>query len=189
MVPFCSAIDTGRIRSFATLFGGVAFVKDILMRRIIARTVETGWQIPCLAGRISLVIDERTNVYPCEMLPAVGNLRDHDHDMGRVLAGSTMATALARITDEHCFCTHECAYSTNVLFAFRLWPAMAWNLLKLHAKKLAGRRRFTAFDAVAIPKPRVARQYDGQGGALYAGGRTFGEVDAEERRHQPARPF
>ena len=159
------------------------------MRRIIARTVAEGWQIPCLAGRVSLVIDEKTNVYPCEMLPAVGNLRDSGFDMPAVLAGATMSEATARIEDENCYCTHECAYSTNVLFAPRLWPAMAWNLVKLYGKRLGGGDRFTPFDDVRIPKPQVSRQYFGQQGELYDGGRTFGQVDEEARAHQPARPF
>jgi hypothetical protein len=86
------------------------------MRRVIANTVKSGFQIPCLAGKISLVIDEKTNVYPCEMLSSVGNLRELNYDMKKILNGQILKEAVTKIKNNNCYCTHECSYSTNILF-------------------------------------------------------------------------
>ena len=75
----------GKIRSFSHFFGKIAFIKDAIMRRIISNTVKFGYQIPCLAGKISFVVDEKTNVYPCEMLSSLGNLRDNNYDFSKIL--------------------------------------------------------------------------------------------------------
>jgi len=183
-----SLVVQRRLKNFRVLFGGLAFIKDMLMRRVIARTVMSGWQIPCFAGKISLVIDEKANVYPCEMLPAVGNLRETNYELKKILSGTSLANAVERIRSERCFCTHECAYSTNVLFNPRLWPIMAFSYGKLWLKRLMRSESFGSFDDLKIPITRISRQYNGQKGELYAG-KSFGRLDPEEKIYTPTRPF
>ena len=93
----------GKIRTFKTFLGKIAFAKDMIMRRIIANTVKSGFQIPCLAGRTSIVIDEKTNVYPCEMLSAVGSLRESNYDMMKILNGQKNKDAVTKIKNQNCY--------------------------------------------------------------------------------------
>ena len=66
--------------------------QDVLQRRIIAETLQRqGRVIPCHAGRLNLVLDERGELYPCEEFSLrLGNVRDHDFDVratARIAAG------------------------------------------------------------------------------------------------------
>ena len=79
------------------MFGKIGFVKDMIMRRVIANTTKSGYQIPCLAGQTSLVIDEKTNVYPCELLSSVGNLRDENYDMMKILNSQKLKDTVSKI--------------------------------------------------------------------------------------------
>ncbi len=178
-----------RIRSFQTLLGGIAFTKDMIMRRLIAKTVKSGFQIGCLAGQISLVIDEKTNVYPCEMLSAIGNLREVNYDMSKILKGSRLEEAVKKIKEEHCFCTHECFYSTNILFNYRMWLVIMRRYLEFKVKRLRGvQKLFDSFEDLKLPEPHVRRQFYGQQGTLYEG-KVFGLTTDSERTYKPARPF
>ena len=87
----------GKVRSFNHFFGKIAFIRDMIMRRLIANTVKFGYQIPCLAGKISLVIDEKTNVYPCEMLSSIGNLRDTNYDFTKILNSEKLKKVVNKI--------------------------------------------------------------------------------------------
>ena len=46
----------GKVRSFNHFFGKIAFIKDMIMRRLIANTVKFGYQIPCLAGNLNFLV-------------------------------------------------------------------------------------------------------------------------------------
>jgi MoaA/NifB/PqqE/SkfB family radical SAM enzyme len=107
--------------------------QDILQRRLILRTLREGRrQIPCYAGALSLVLTESGDVYPCETLSEpIGNVRDHGHDMARLLRSGKGKAALQALSDSQCFCTHECNFITNILFNPRLYPALAKECLQL----------------------------------------------------------
>ena len=176
-----------KLRTFRSLFGGIAFAKDMIMRRLIAKTMKSGYQIPCFAGRISLVIDEKTNVYPCEMLPAVGNLRDSHLDARTILRGAQLAEAVEKISCENCFCTHECFYSTNILFNPNLWGLLLWRYVQFRARQFVGAKDAGDFDDLTLPDPHVQTSYSGQRGGLYKG-RNFAQLTASERK-TTTRPF
>jgi len=166
-----------KIRSFQTAMSGVIFARDMVMRRIIANTAKSGFQIPCLAGRISLVIDEHANVYPCEMLASVGSLRENDYDIKKILKGGVLQEAIKKIKEEHCYCTHECSYSTNILFNYHLWLTILKCYAQFKFKRLTQARfLFNSFDDLKLPvSSAVISQHDGQEKKLYEG-RTFGVV-------------
>ena len=107
--------------------------QDILQRRLILRTLREGRrQIPCYAGGLSLVLTESGDVFPCEILAeSFGNIRDHDHDMGKLLRSAKGRALLESLSDNACFCTHECNFITNILFNPRLYPALAKECLQL----------------------------------------------------------
>lgn len=116
-------------------FGGgrLKAAQDLVQRRLIHRTlVEQRRLIPCYAGRLNLVLSETGEVYPCELLTqSLGNVRDNDYDLGKILRSEPAAAALRAIEQQHCYCTHECYMITNILFNPSLYPALAreyWRL-------------------------------------------------------------
>ena len=92
--------------------------------------------IPCHAGRLNLVLDERGELFPCEEFSLrLGNVRDHDLDV-RATARSPQARAvLASIARGGCWCTHECYMMTNILFDLRHYPALLAEYLRQPSRK------------------------------------------------------
>jgi len=179
----------GKVRSFNHFFGKIAFIRDMIMRRLIANTVKFGYQIPCLAGKISLVVDERTNVYPCEMLSSIGNLRDANYDFTKILNSEKLKKVVNKIKCSNCYCTHECAYSTNILFNIPLIFTIFKNHVVYSFKHLINSKKlFKDFDDLKYFKSKEMKGFYGQQGHLYEG-RKFGIVDESSKRKDPTVPF
>ena len=84
---------------------------------------------PCLAGKKLIIIDERGNVLPCEILKVLaekgetdapelgnfsfGNLRAVDFDLSALLESERGRAIRKFIEDERCWCTFECAQINN----------------------------------------------------------------------------
>ncbi|MEJ2745120.1 MAG: radical SAM protein, partial [bacterium] len=107
-------------------FKGLFVSKDIVLREIISRTLEeNSFQIPCYAGRISAVIDETGNLYACELRgERMGNFRDVAYRFKTLWEGTARKELLKNILRGRCFCTHECANTTNILFNPRLYSRL-----------------------------------------------------------------
>ncbi len=107
--------------------------QDILQRRMIHQTLVAQKRlIPCYAGKLNLVLTESGEVYPCEILAtSLGNIRDHDYDMKRIIRSKRSRPIIQSILDGRCYCTHECYYITNILFNPRLYPALAKKYCRL----------------------------------------------------------
>jgi len=69
--------------------------------------------LPCEAGRILGVVDANGDVRPCELLPAVGNLRRAS--FGEIWRSPEARAARQRIVGRECFCTHECFLFPSLL--------------------------------------------------------------------------
>lgn len=114
---------TGRYR-----FGGsrLKAAQDILQRRFIYQTVLNKKQvIPCFAGRLTLVITENGDVFPCESFTAkLGNLREENFDLQHILRGPACKRTLASIKRQECYCHHECYMMMNILFNPRQYPTL-----------------------------------------------------------------
>jgi hypothetical protein len=101
--------------------------------------------LPCAAGRKLVVIDGNGDVLPCEMRDVtrrvigrdvLGNLRDHEYDLGRLLAAADVRAAVDRIRSRGCHCTFECAINASIAFdPLRLGAAMARHALRPAAKR------------------------------------------------------
>jgi MoaA/NifB/PqqE/SkfB family radical SAM enzyme len=117
---------------------GLFIAKDIMLREIISRTLETGaYQIPCLAGKISAVIDERGNLYACELRgESFGNLRDVGYQFSALWRGEVRRRIVEDIAGRKCFCTHECALTTSILFN----PGLYRLLISFWAGRRGGRK-------------------------------------------------
>ena len=107
--------------------------QDVLQRRIIAETLQRqGRVIPCHAGRLNLVLDERGELYPCEEFSLrLGNVRDHDFDVQATARSPQARAVLASIARGDCWCTHECYMMTNILFSLRNYPSLLAEYLRL----------------------------------------------------------
>lgn len=107
--------------------------QDILQRRLIHRTtLDKKRLIPCYAGKLNLVLNETGDVYPCEILrEAIGNVRDFDCDMRKVVRSEKARKVIRSIMNNECYCTHECYFMTNILFNPRLYPALAREYVQL----------------------------------------------------------
>jgi MoaA/NifB/PqqE/SkfB family radical SAM enzyme len=87
-----------------------AYKRDLTLRTLR----EKRQVIPCLAGVSHLVVWSEGSVSPCELLPAVGKLREKD--LGELLNGPDMKRAVSCIAKGECFCTHDCNMIENILF-------------------------------------------------------------------------
>ncbi len=98
---------------------------------------------PCCAGRRMVVMDDEGTVQPCEMLgvlvrqgsvelssSALGNIRQYDYDIRKLLAAPQAREVVATIARSRCFCTYECAMAANVLYSPRLLARALGGALK-----------------------------------------------------------
>ena len=80
--------------------------------------------IPCLAGRVHMVIMANGSVSSCEMLPPAGNLVEQSWQ--EILQSPTLVEQRRMIRKKQCYCTHNCAMFDSILFR----PASYLHLLK-----------------------------------------------------------
>jgi radical SAM protein with 4Fe4S-binding SPASM domain len=123
-------------------FRGARFkaAQDILQRQFIYRTLKEKRQvIPCLAGRLNLVITEDGDVYPCETFSLkLGNLREYNHDLNSLIHSVEARAILESISAGECYCTHECYMMTNILFNPATYPRLLFEYIRLflHTKSV-----------------------------------------------------
>jgi radical SAM protein with 4Fe4S-binding SPASM domain len=106
--------------------GKLKVAQDILQRRLIYETDRQNRRlIPCYAGKLTLVLDEKGDVYPCEILgEPMGNVRESGYDLRKIMRGDRGRKMAAAIAEGNCHCTHECYFIMNILFNPRLYPAL-----------------------------------------------------------------
>ena len=102
--------------------------QDILQRRLIHDTATKNKRlIPCYAGKLTLVLTETGDLYPCESFTGrMGNVREWGFDVKKLLTGSDAQAALRAVQQSGCHCTHECYMMMNILFN----PALHGSLLR-----------------------------------------------------------
>ena len=90
--------------------------KNKLQKKTIAKIAEEdAYQLPCLAGKVSAVVDELGDVYACELLKqSMGNLKNQNFK--EIWFGEKSTSLSNNITKSKCYCTHECAMSSSILF-------------------------------------------------------------------------
>jgi len=114
-------------KHYTGIIRNIACAKDMLMHKIILKTVEEKRQvIDCYAGRTSFVMDEVGNIYTCEILPKIGNLRDYNYNFKELWFSDKAKKVLEQIKNKECFCTHECFISNSILSN----PKMMLSVLK-----------------------------------------------------------
>jgi MoaA/NifB/PqqE/SkfB family radical SAM enzyme len=71
--------------------------------------------IACNAGDVSCVIDANCDVYFCELLKPIGNLKTYNFEFDR-LWQDFEAKLLREKVQGGCHCTHECFHTKNLIF-------------------------------------------------------------------------
>jgi len=66
----------------------------------------------CMAGRLISVLEPNGDVRLCELTDAVGNIRNTDYDIMKVLSSDRAKAMLKRI--ESCACTHACFLNPSI---------------------------------------------------------------------------
>jgi radical SAM protein with 4Fe4S-binding SPASM domain len=122
-----------------------------LMRDMVHEiTVETlrdqKMVVPCEAGKKLMVIYDNGDLYPCELLEEnLGNVRDFDYDIHRILELQNSKNVVKKIVDEKCFCTWECANNNNIIFS----PSFTADLFSRYVKYKMG--MYPPKDKTSIP--------------------------------------
>jgi MoaA/NifB/PqqE/SkfB family radical SAM enzyme len=134
---FCERIDDGMRSGELDCFKGFAGAdllnaKSIIMRGLIEKTVNEGYQSPCYAGRLIGVLYSNGDVYPCELLSKpLGNLRDYDFSFPALWASAKANEVRDWIWDTNCHCTHECFMTVNIMFNMKFYPKLLWEYSKI----------------------------------------------------------
>jgi MoaA/NifB/PqqE/SkfB family radical SAM enzyme len=117
-----------RSSKFGSFWNQFIFARTALVKKLVGQFTKTNQKtLSCLAGRFDLVIDEQGDVYPCEMLPTpLGNLRQTDYKMSRILASSKARWIITKIKNNACGCTHEFNLPDNILYS----PKGLWLLFR-----------------------------------------------------------
>ena len=123
--------------------------QDILQRRLINDTARKKRRmIPCYAGKLTLVLTEAGELFPCESFSfKMGNVRLFGCDVKKLLESNDAQKALHAVRDSGCHCTHECSMMMNILFNPALYPALIAEYFRLCQPAI--RRSTTAIDLIA----------------------------------------
>lgn len=97
-----------------------------------------GYPWTCTAGKKMVTLTEKGLLSSCEMLYQIkpeidsdlGNVRDFDYDIPRMLAAEKARKLRKYIEDTHCSCSYECAALCNVVFEKKQWPGLLKDVLK-----------------------------------------------------------
>ena len=91
----------------------------------------------CVAGRKLLVISETGEVQPCEILgKSIGNLRNHDWDLTKLLKENSVNQMQKWIKDTKCKCSFECALAANVVWKPKNYPKVVSAAIKNIGKSM-----------------------------------------------------
>jgi MoaA/NifB/PqqE/SkfB family radical SAM enzyme len=119
-----------------TLFAKLSAAKNSARSDLIVETVEKGKFItPCYAGKLQGVLYGNGDVFACEILDKkIGNIRDFNFDFGALWKSEANKAVVKFIKDTDCFCTHECFYTTNMLFNPKHYGKIGAKLISFSSK-------------------------------------------------------
>lgn len=109
----------------------------LVMRDIILKTVkERKMVLPCVAGKRFLVINEKGEVYPCDIFinhkdKMLGSLREHNYDIKEILNTEEAKKIVKWIKDTECHCTFECGIQNNIVFNPKSYGMVLKKLVKV----------------------------------------------------------
>ncbi len=72
--------------------------------------------LPCYGGSLAGVVDCKGDVYPCELLEKIGNLKDYGYNFPALWLSKKADDVRRGIKKTKCVCTHSCFQFVNILF-------------------------------------------------------------------------
>lgn len=107
----------------------IVLAQILLQKDIIAKIYEhKKYILPCYAGRLSAVLYENGDIYPCELLDKkIGNIRESNYNFKKIWNTDNARKLRRYIILTKCRCTHECNLTANILFN----PVYSLKLLRL----------------------------------------------------------
>ena len=98
----------------------------LLRNDIITNTFkENKYSTPCYAAALQGVLYEEGDVFCCELLDKkMGNVRDYNYDIKKIWNSKKADEIRKFIRETNCFCTHECFYTTNIMFNPKFYPKL-----------------------------------------------------------------
>lgn len=120
-------------RPFSSILRAVMdYQKDIIDRTL----VKDQMYVPCMAGRKMIVVNERAEVLPCEILnKRLGTLKEHDYNIKRLLEAPQAVDLVKWIRKTKCHCTFECALATSIIYHKASYPRILWRALNLRGRR------------------------------------------------------
>ena len=93
--------------------------------------------LPCLAGRLNVVISEEGIIYPCELLPSpMGDLGKERFDFNKIWSSQEAERVRDEVRKCSIRCTHETNVITNSTFSLKAYFYLLYLLLRNHFRKL-----------------------------------------------------
>ncbi|GBE02044.1 MAG TPA: radical SAM protein [Nitrospirae bacterium] len=126
-------LKTGEAGVYRFRGAGLKAAQDILQRRLIFEiATKERRTMPCYAGRLTLVMTEGGDVFPCEAFnQKLGNIRDCNCDIREIIRSERAKRVRGFIKSGGCLCSHECYLMMNILFNMRMYPAVLKEYLAL----------------------------------------------------------
>ena len=129
-VKYRDSLFYSRKMSGHKIFKGnkLATASRIILNEKVQQIYETNkYQMPCYAGNLSGVMYPEGDVHPCEILDnshKIGNIRDFNLDFRKLWLSQKAKDEIKFIRGTHCFCTHECFNTVNILFNAKFYPRL-----------------------------------------------------------------
>jgi MoaA/NifB/PqqE/SkfB family radical SAM enzyme len=105
--------------------------------------IKTGQRrMRCLAGQAHAVIGADGEVFFCELLESIGNLRDHSFEFSRLWRTPKAQTMRKPIENKQCWCTHGCVFMDNIFLNIANYPLLFKESLIYALKRLKRNNRY-----------------------------------------------
>jgi len=100
-----------------------------LLYKMVAETYRRNRQLmPCYAGILNAVINEKGVVYPCEIFRGeLGDLRKNSYDFNEIWRNEKTKDIRRKIRQSKCFCTDETNLSNNCRFSLNFYRKLIEN--------------------------------------------------------------
>ena len=77
------------------------------------------------------VVEDTGDVKVCEMMPtSLGNLRENDYDIKKIVTSHRAKLEKNKIKAHKCNCTWECAIRTGIIYNPREYPGLLKYIIK-----------------------------------------------------------
>lgn len=111
--------ETSGLRKPITRFFYLGFIRTLYNVRASNIDKPTPWGMDCTAGETTLVIDYDGRFRACELREPIGNVKDYDCNVARIMQSDAMKQEIAAIghgAKANCWCTHGCWITSSVVF-------------------------------------------------------------------------